>query len=401
MKILYFIAYPQRMAGANRSLLDLVTGIAGRCQVLVLVTGEGPVADAYRAAGLRVRVMPPPGALNIYGKALAKGGLRRRVALLADLLGYTRRLAALLRDEKVDVVHVNNMRAGLLAGVAARLQRVPIVGHVRGELSVGPLFSAAYELISHRLVSVSEQVRKSLGPIGRRKAVTVYNGINDSVIVSASRRIPWLESQRQAGKVVFAYFASVVPFKGHSTLVEAMARLNADGFADRYTVLCLGDFVPEYAAYQGLLCELQNRLAVDNLSFAGWQQNPFDFYPLADVCLLVSANSGRIELGGRAITLKGNEGFPRTILEAMLFGKAVIGTDNAGVCEQIEDGQSGLLIPPLDPAALASAMRRLIEAPEARARMGAAAAAKVRERFSSRACQDGVFAVYRELVPDA
>lgn len=399
MKLLYFIAYPQRMAGANRSLLDLVSGLARRCQVLVIVTGEGPVAEAYRAAGLRVQVMPPPGTLNVYGKALARGGLRRRAALAADLLAYNRRLMALLRAEQVDIVHVNNMRAGLLAGVAARLCRVPVVGHVRGELSVGPLFSAAYERISHRLVTVSEQVRQSLSAHGQAKAVTVYNGIDESVIGTAPRRLPWLEAERAAGRLVFAYFASVVPFKGHSVLLEAMAQLNREGYGDRYRVLCLGDFVPEYAGYQQLLCQQQNRLGVDNCSFAGWQQNPFDFYPQADACLLISSNGGRIELEGQSIALKGNEGFPRTILEAMLFGKAVIGTDNAGVCEQIEDRQSGLLIPPLDAPALAAAMRSLIEDPALRQRLGSAAARRVRERFSSRACQDGVLALYRQLVP--
>lgn len=398
MKVLYFIAYPQRMAGANRSLLDLVGGLARRCEVLVAVTGEGPVAEAYRAAGLRVLILSPSGSLNVYGKALAGGGLRKRARLAFELLKFTRRLLKLLRDERIDLVHVNNMRAGLLAGPAARLLGVPVVGHVRGELAVGRLFSGAYELISRKLVTVSEETRKSLGPVGRRKAVTVYNGINESVVKPAELRSAWLEQQGQQGKVVFAYFASVVPFKGHKALLDAVALLNARGMGDRFMVLCLGDFVPEYQHYQARLVAHQNQLGVDNVTFAGWQPNPFDFYPVADVCLLLSSNSGSISFGDEQIELKGNEGFPRTILEAMLFAKPVIGTDNAGVCEQIVDGETGLLIPRLDAEALCASMHRLIDNAPLRRQMGARAAERVRRHFSSEACQEGVLAVYRSLV---
>lgn len=398
MNVLYFIAYPQRMAGANRSLLDTLLGLAGECRPLVVVAGEGPVVEAYRKAGVEVLVMPPPGALNVYGKALARGNPLRLAGALRDLAAYTARLRALMRERRVDLVHVNNMRAGLLAGPAARLHGVPLVGHVRGELTVGKSFAAAYELICDRLVCVSDEVRKTLGRVGRRKARTIYNGIDASVMRPRQASFPWIERQRARGVVVFAYFASVVPFKAHALLLEAMARLNRDGMSHRYLVLCLGDFVPEYAQYHGWLAAHQNELRVDNATFAGWQADPFAFYDLADACLLISANHGTVRLAGQALALRGNEGFPRTILEAMLFGKPVIGTDNAGVREQVRDRHNGRLIPPLDPEALAGAMRELIEDEPARRRYGEAGARRVREEFSSQANRAQVLALYRELV---
>lgn len=398
MKVLIFIAYPRLMAGANRSLLDLLSGLRKRCDILVVSTGEGPVVDVYREKGFRIEVVPPAPVLTTYGKALAKGSALRKLGLALAVLRYTLKLLPLLRRERIDIVHVNDMRGGLLAGLAARLSGLPLVGHVRGEHGVERAYGLAYEWLCHRLITVSDKIRHSLGARGQAKAVTIYNGIDDSVFGAPERKLGWIERERAAGRLVFSYFAVLVPFKGHSVLLEAMARLNAQGFGDRYVVLCMGELLAEYADYQKLLFERQAELGVGNVTFAGWQRNPFDFYTQADVCLMVSSNSGSIELGGQRIALYGNEGFPRTILEAMMFAKPVIGADNAGICEQVVDGVTGRLIPPLDAEALAQAMREMIEHRERLPEMGEAAARRVREKFSSQRCQDGVHAIYRELL---
>ena len=77
------------------------------------------------------------------------------------------------------------------------------------------------------------------------------------------------------------------------------------------------------------------------------------------------------------------EGLPRSLMEAMGLGCAVIGTAVDGIAEIIEHEVSGLLVPPRDPVALASAMERLAGDPALRARLGEAAASRVRERYGA------------------
>lgn len=76
------------------------------------------------------------------------------------------------------------------------------------------------------------------------------------------------------------------------------------------------------------------------------------------------------------------EGLGLTLLEAAHFGCAVIGSRVGGIPEALEDGRTGLLVPPDDPAALAVALERLLSNPELAARMGTAGADFTRKAFS-------------------
>ena len=76
------------------------------------------------------------------------------------------------------------------------------------------------------------------------------------------------------------------------------------------------------------------------------------------------------------------ENMPKALIEAMACGLAVVGADVRGIQELIRDGETGLLVPPGDPAALRAAIKRLIETPRLGAALGAAARREVIARFS-------------------
>ena len=78
----------------------------------------------------------------------------------------------------------------------------------------------------------------------------------------------------------------------------------------------------------------------------------------------------------------GREGFGVTCLEAMAHGKPVVASAVGGLLDLVVDGETGLLVPPRDPAALRRALERLLSDPELRRRLGAAARERARERFS-------------------
>jgi len=88
-----------------------------------------------------------------------------------------------------------------------------------------------------------------------------------------------------------------------------------------------------------------------------------------------------------------SEGFSRTVLESMVAGAAVLATDVAGVREQIDDGVSGLVVPPGDAAALASAIERLHDGADLRTGLATSAAERVR-RFSVERAVRETLAVY-------
>lgn len=396
LRVLYVVGYPQRMAGAARSLLELVRNLPAQVEPHVLVMGKGEVADAYRAAGLRCTVMTPPGALGAFGRTLMRTSPVQRVAImLRELLPLSRRVHRLIREERIDVVHANEARAALLVGLATRLSRRPLVVHLRGEMSLGRLGRWVVEELPDRIVAVSEGARQTLSSRGRRKAATVYNGTQ---VPQAGGAPPaWPASLRQDGGLVVCCFASVVPFKGLHHLVRAIAELNARGWRERAVFFAIGDFPDGYREYQAWLGDLMRELGVDNLTFAGWQADPFRFYRAADVTVLPSVSSEVLELPGQTLQVRGHEGFPRTHLEAMALGIPVVGTRIAGVPEQVVDGETGLLVPPGDPDALAGALERLLGSAPLRRRMGEAGRARALEQFSTAACVEGMIREYRRL----
>ena len=140
-------------------------------------------------------------------------------------------------------------------------------------------------------------------------------------------------------------------------------------------------------------------LGIHNVTFAGWQEDPFPFYQSLSVSVLPSVSEETLEYGGVTHTVRGNEGLPRTHLEAMMFGLPIIGTRIAGVPEQISDGINGLLVPPSDPDALATALRTLILDPQASAHMGREGRRYAIDRFSVAAYVAGVLDVYAEVRP--
>jgi glycosyltransferase involved in cell wall biosynthesis len=90
------------------------------------------------------------------------------------------------------------------------------------------------------------------------------------------------------------------------------------------------------------------------------------------------------------------EGFGVACLEAMAHGRPVVATNVGGLRDLVVDGETGLVVPPCDPAALRAALRRLLVDPELRRRLGAAGRQRAQERFSWAAVTDATLAAYAD-----
>ena len=399
LRVLYYIAYFQRMAGANRSLFELITHLPDNVIPLVVIAGEGRAAEAFRQAGIDVAVMPPGPSLNQFGKVmLSWSWLRRAQVTLTELLPYTLHCLALMREWQPDIVHVNCSRGNLMIGAAARLWGCPIVGHMRVQLAFKDISQWYFEQLTHRIITVCDAIQQDLSPVARAKATTIYNGIQ--TIKEPGQPNPWLRSLKERGIAIVSCFASVVPFKGQHHLLNAVAELNRRGWGDRFAVFCVGDIEAEYQDYADFLMQKLQTLGIHNVTFTGWQSHPFPFYQAADIEVLPSVTEEVLDYGDKTVMVKGNEGFPRTHLEAMYFGLPVVGTDIAGVREQITNGVNGWVVPPGDALALANALERLLKDEDLRSHMGQVGRDRVQQQFSTEAHVAGIVRIYQGLVRD-
>jgi glycosyltransferase involved in cell wall biosynthesis len=388
MRVAYFVGIYHRFTGSQRSLwLTLRAMDRARVEPIAVFPAEGYATRMYRELGIPVHVVEPAAPVlgRFGGELLAAGWLRRAAVAASGVAPYTAQLASFFRRERIDLLHANDPRAMLLAAPAARLLGIPVVFHVRGHLRrIGRLYTHACALLADRIVFVSDGIRDSVPAIHARKFRTVYNGVDPPAPPRRGRA----ELLGDGGGLVVAAIGSLVPFKGAHHLLAAVRALGDP----RVRVVLVGDRPDE--AYGRLLDERARGLDVRQV---GWDPSPGDWFHAADVVCLPTIDREVLVLDGVGREVVHSEGFSRTVLEAMAHGRAVVATRVAGAAEQIVDGESGLLVPPSDVPALAAALHRLAGDPGLRSRLGAAAEARVAERFSLARTVTETLAIYEEL----
>jgi glycosyltransferase involved in cell wall biosynthesis len=397
------VAEYDRISGGQQSLLQLVRGLPeSGVEPIVCFPGEGRCSEAYRRAGVEVCVVPGPPMLTRYGQHLLR--MSRLSALkifLTQMLPYSFKIAREMRRRRASVLHCNSVRSLLFAGAAPRILGYPVVWHVRGQLlPFGRAVRRAAEVIATSIVVVASALREEVSAKARGKCRTIYNGIDARAIPEtngANGDLPPLPFEREEGRRVVATVAAVTPFKGYHHLLAAARIVNERAGGRRPVFISVGDlFDKTYAEY---LRGLASEYGLDNFHFLGWQQNPFPFYKLADVVVLPTIEREQLKMDGRVIEVRGGEGLPRTVLEAMYMARPTVATAVAGTPEQIQDGETGILVPPANPEAIADAIMRLLEAsPAERRRMGERARERVRETFTTARMVRETAALYRELL---
>jgi len=286
-------------------------------------------------------------------------------------LGLIWRLARLFRRVKADVVHSHDQRSLFYAALAARLAHVPRVVHTRHgrDIHATPRQSAMVRHVCRLLddlVCVSGDVAElsvaqGIAP-GRLR--TIFNGID-------LERFPFSGSSPEGPVVAVARLS---PEKDLSNLVRAVAIAAREDPDLRVEVA--GD-----GPCRGELAQLVDELRLqERVSFLG---------EVRDVQALLAR-------GTIFVLPSRSEGISLTLLEAMACGLPVVATRVGGNPEVVLDGQTGLLVSPGDPAALAQAILCMRRDLERGLRMGRAGRQRVEQHFDIRRMVADYEALYLE-----
>ena len=327
--------------------------------VLVCARAEGASVPAARALGVPVQVL---------------GHLRR-----PGDWGAVNALAAALRHNGAAIVQTPlYSRVAPYARLAARLAGLPLTiahEHCRPQAP-----SAMRRLVDRALdrlpgqrylaVSAADAAWLATQGVDPAQVAVLPNGIQVEAYGGEDRAAARSALGLAGDDLLLLTPARLHAQKGHADLLAAMVLL-VDRFP-RLRLICAGSgplatTLVALTASAGL---------ADRVQFLGQRGDLPRLYAAADLVVLGSVV----------------EGMPLVLLEAQAAGRPIVATRVGGVAEAVADGRSGLLVPPHDPAALAEAIRTLVEDPGRRVRMGLAGQALARERFSiqahARALQD-------------
>jgi len=360
-----FVHGVSQIGGAERELLlylDRLPPLGYR--PIVVCPASGPLADAVRARGVELEdgEFPPWRKLSSL--------LARRTA--------AERLRRTLDARTPDLIHVNDIWwvPQVLKSVGSH--HCPIIAHVRQEIEATKV--PRYELDRVDLVlAVSQQIERSIRAAGvpAERVRTLYSGLN---VGSPSPSVDTPAIRRRYGIPERAFLlgtvANLFPRKGFEVMLRALARLPSSP-ESHYLIVGSGD-----AAYERELRALVDTLALQaQVHFAGFQLEVFPFLQTMDLYVQPSLL----------------EGFGIAVIEAMAAGKAVVGTKTGGLPEVIVHGETGLLVPSNDEAALARAIQTLMDDVDTRERFGRAGVERARRCFGLETMMDGLREAYEAV----
>ena len=320
-------------------------------------------------------------------------GMGRRPGPLS-LLVWTARLTIALRRRPVDVVHTVNAFHGIGGRLAARLARVPaVVQTVHNWYFLEPptarrarVFAALERFagrLSDRVLFINRddfRIAAERRLVAPGKRVYIGNGIDVPALQAALAEHDRATARHELGisadRQVVAMVARLESPKDHPTLLRAFARV-ADELPTAH--LLIAGHGLDTDAVLTLAAELGLRGRMTSL---GYRRDVARILAASDVALLVSHH----------------EGFGRVLVEAMVAGLPVVGSDVVGIRDVIRPGETGLLMPPRDPDALAAALRSLLTDDELAKRLATAGHAYALEHFDERLPARRVGDVYRALL---
>ncbi|NMK49135.1 glycosyltransferase family 4 protein [Achromobacter sp. Bel] len=330
---------------------------------------------AMRARGHHVEAICQPKALLV--DRLSDAGFTVHKVAMDGAMNYLKGVAAvrrILKDGRFDVLNTHSRRDTVIAALSARLAGTPLIVRTR-HLSnkVGSMWS--YTCLPHRVTTVSDHVRNYLIERGvpPNKVATVYSPIVLPPPVEHSTLRD--ELGLADDDIIVGCVAVMRATKGHKDLIDAIAPLMAS--RPKLHLVFVGGGSPVFEQTQDYIAQLGLQ---DRIHLMGMRRDVPNLLAGFDLFALATQQ----------------EASGTVYVEAQASGLPVIGTDVGGVSEMFRDGDTGILVPPKNPQALADALQRLIDDPALRRRMGEAGRKMVWEEavFSPARLAETTEAVY-------
>jgi glycosyltransferase involved in cell wall biosynthesis len=380
----------------NKTILQVVpemaTGGVERTTVEVAsaIIEAGGRALVFSAGGRLVPELEAIGAEHISGKANSKHPW-------TVFVSNPTKLAQLIGQEKVDIVHARSRAPAWSALLAARRTHTPFVTTYHGIYNAKSGLKRWYNSVmarGDRVIANSGYTRDHIlaeHRIDPGRIEVIYRGVDVNAFapqaVSDRRRkelaSQWgiaLESPRPRAILP----ARLTAWKGHKVMLEALETLNRKGL--EIDCLMVGDPQGRDNYCADLGHEIRRLGLEDQVHLVGHCRDMPAAFSLADFAVTPSIEP---------------EAFGRTAAEAQAMGLPVIASDLGGARETVEDRVTGFLSPAGDGKALADCIGRLLAlSPAEKAEMGAAGGVRVRSLFTTRTLQSCTISLYQRLVEE-
>lgn len=346
-RILY-VNHTGLVSGAEKVLIEILRGLnRDRFELFVVCPAKGGLTEAVESLAVASQSIPAPN---------ARFSLRpdRALSASAALIKTAKILRSKIRAIQPDVIHANSIRAGIMATLAARGTRIPVVWHVHDTLPKHPLSSIvrAFALLSSntRFIAVSHSTANHFA--GRldfgARLVAIHNGVDLGLF---PRNRPDHSGFRQRlglsnKDFLVCAIGQICARKGLLELIDALARIKNQAPSIRAAIVGKVVFQHEHDYYATLRNAVDRAGLADRVHFTGELSDVSEVLQATDLLVLNSHD----------------EPFGLVLIEAMASGTPVLASRVGGIPEIVTDSENGWLVDKEDTAALASKLLELSQA---------------------------------------
>jgi glycosyltransferase involved in cell wall biosynthesis len=288
------------------------------------------------------------------------------------------RIRAIIKKQKITIVHAHTAHAHGLAALAAFGLPVKLIVTRRVQIPIKKnLLSQWKYRRCDMIVAISECVKSTLISDGLReeRIKRIYSGVDLTRFESVQKNSDTRKSlEFSSDGILIGVIAALTHEKDHKTLLQAMQQVTQKNPQAKLLIVGKGVLEDE-------LKSLATSLSIDkNIIFAGFHNDIGAILSTLDIFVLPSLH----------------EGLGTSVLDAMLMSLPVVATNVGGIPEMIEDGCNGFLVPPKDSQMLANRLCQLIENAEMRERFGKEGRKKV-EMFDVRKTVQEMTLMYQSI----
>jgi glycosyltransferase involved in cell wall biosynthesis len=364
--------------GAEQTALDIAQAVVTQGGRAFVATRGGRMAARLEADGGRLAQMP----------------VQTKNPLV--MLGNAARLVDLIRREKITLVHARSRAPAFSALWAAHVTGVPFVATYHGIYNAKSGLKRWYNAVMTKgdlVIANSDYTRDHVlaeHRVAADRVVSIPRGVDlvrfDPRKVTPARvqalRDLW-ELPGAESRTVFVLGGRITRLKGHLTIVEAAARMKAQGRSD-FLILFVGDDQGRVDYRQEVESAIHAAGLDDNVRLVGHCDDMPAAYRLADFALLPSTQP---------------ESFGRTAVEPQAMGRPVLVADHGGARETVVEGETGWRLPPGNADAWARGLIAAMDTDPVRRRaMGEAGLNRAKKLYSVEAMCEATLGVYARIL---
>lgn len=363
-KILYVTYHPE-IGGGEVILLSLLSKLdRGHFDPIIVVPQKGQLSERLK------ELKTPTYCIRLKGYAIKTFF----VPGMSPLGIY--RFIKLAREIKPDVIHLNHLNLAVYAGLAGKLLKIPVVATAHGPWDTySPIQDITSQMFTDKILANTSQVadcllkRKIIHP---KKVAVVHFGVDTTRFRPADQKLARIQFSLKHSDVVITIVGRFDPIKDHLSFLKAATIIQKNVPKARFLIVgsSLGDFsesendknqerlIKEFLAKHPRLAK--------KVIFAGFMNSMEEVYNATDI--LVSSSL--------------SESFGLALAEAAASGVPTVATNVGGQHLIVKENQTGFLVPPQNPQALAQKILLLATSPAQRRKFGLQARSHIEKHFS-------------------